>query len=249
MNGLVRKLLLSIVPAVALSAAGVAGAADLPLKEPPPPPLPVWSWTGLYIGAHVGAGWGAKDFDDLGSLVGPATFNFHSNFPVNGFLGGGQLGYRWQSGMWVWGIEGSISGADITGQNACSDGLQCKPTVDWLATTTVQVGWAVDHALLYIKGGAAWAGDHHSVTFADGDPVGSLNETRLGPLFGAGITYAFDPRWSAFIEYNYMDFGSATHIFTDCPTCDAVRFDISQQIHVIKAGVNYKWDWWAGGHY
>jgi outer membrane immunogenic protein len=245
MNGFPRKLLLSIVSAVALSAAGAAGAADMPLKAPLPPPPPVWSWTGFYLGAHVGAGWGAKDWDEVEGGI-PLL---HDSFPVNGFLGGGQLGYRWQTGMWVWGIEGSGSGAGITGQNACFEfEFNCKSTVDWLATATVQVGWAVDHALLYIKGGAAWAGDHHVVTFSDGDPFGSHNETRLGPLFGAGITYAFDPHWSAFIEYNYMDFGTRTNTISECPTCEFLTFDISQQIHVIKAGVNWKWDGWAGGY-
>jgi outer membrane immunogenic protein len=240
-----RQLLLGIISAVALSAAGAAEAADLPVKAAPPPPPPApWSWTGFYLGAHVGAGWGAKDWDFVLPLD-----SFHTTFPVNGFLGGGQLGYRWQSGMWVWGVEGSISGTGIVGQNVCSEAseLNCKSTVDWLATATAQVGWAVDHALLYIKGGAAWAGDHHSVTFTDGDPFGHVDETRLGPLFGAGITYAFDPAWSAFIEYNYMDFGTNKNLFT-CPNCEIVRFDISQQIHVIKAGVNYKFDWWAGGN-
>jgi outer membrane immunogenic protein len=224
----------------------------MPLKAPPPPP-PVWSWTGMYFGLHVGGGWGAKDWD-LTQFDGEFLGNLHNSFPVNGFLGGAQLGYRWQSGMWVWGIEGSISGAGITGQSACVElDFNCKSNVDWLATATAQVGWAVDHALLYVKGGAALAGDHHSIAFIDGDPCViipgdscSRNETRLGALFGAGITYAFDPHWSAFIEYNYMDFGTKTNdFFTDG---DLVRFDISQQIHVIKAGVNWKCDWWAGGY-
>jgi outer membrane immunogenic protein len=91
----------------------------------------VWSWTGFYLGAHVGAGWGAKDWD-LEELAIPSLAN---SFPVNGFLGGGQLGYRWQSGMWVWGLEGSISGAGITGRNGCFEfEFDCKSTVDWLAT-------------------------------------------------------------------------------------------------------------------
>jgi outer membrane immunogenic protein len=245
-----RRLLLGIVSAVVLSAAGAAGAADLPLKAPPPPPPELWSWTGFYFGGHVGAGWGAKDweFTEEGDFL-------PSSFPVNGFLGGVQAGYRWQTGHWVWGIEGSFSGADINGQSGCVEfAVNCQSRVDWLATATAQVGWTVDHALLYIKGGAAWAGDKDTLSFpipveSPCSEVGvncSHNETRLGALFGAGITYAFDPHWSGFIEYNYMDFGTTTTNFNECEGSVCVpfaTFKIDQQIHVIKAGVNYKFDW------
>lgn len=102
----------------------------------------------------------------------------------------------------------------------------CQSRADWFATATGQVGWAVDHALLYIKDGAAWVQDEQSLGFpiASESPctgTGGLcsglrqNQTRVGPPFDAGITYAFDPHWSAFIECNHMDFGSRNFNFTE----------------------------------
>src|SRR5207248_1792707 len=153
--------------------AGNAMAADMAVKSSPPPLLPPqpFSWTGFYIGGHIGAGWGTKEWDATSATNGgtSVTLNMPANLPMNGyFLGGGQLGYRWQFTNWVFGIEGSFSGTDIDARLPCigtGQELVCSTKADWLATVTGQVGWAWDRALFYFKGGAAWIRDKNTLGF------------------------------------------------------------------------------------
>ena len=102
----------------------VAGsAADMPMKAAPYAPAPVWSWTGFYIGGHVGAGWGTTETTVTGfSAAGFGAFPF--DFPLaqnsrSGFLGGGQVGYNFQSGWAVFGVQGDFAGLDVKGTAPC----------------------------------------------------------------------------------------------------------------------------------
>ena len=123
-----RKLLLAGTAIAVVMAAGSAGAADLsrPVYKAPPP-IPVFSWTGWYVGVHVGGAWGTKEwsdpitFDGFATTTSPdATLN---NYGVNGFLGGLQIGYNYQSGPWVWGVEARPAGpAFAAGTLASSSG-------------------------------------------------------------------------------------------------------------------------------
>lgn len=270
-----KKLLFATVSIAALAASGVAQSADLPYKAPPPAAAPItapipWTWTGFYIGGHFGAGWGTKDWDfkqesftDAEGHTSSEAFDFPSSFNINGFLGGGQLGYRFQAGPWVFGIQGSFTGADIHGRSTCFENeFVCNSKIDWLAAVTGQFGWAVDRALIYFTGGVAWAHDKSSINFTrlsrciDGEGCDfNKSQTRVGGLIGAGVSYAFTPSWSAFIEYNFMDFGKHTVDFTVtnpiicglCTVSTRYSVDIDQQVHVIKAGINWRFDWGGWG--
>lgn len=229
-----RRLLLS---ALALSgaviASSVASAADMPTRyKAPPPPAPVWSWTGLYIGAHVGSGWGTTESEiNFGGGVFPI-----SQTQTNGFLGGGQIGYNWQYGPVVFGVEADISAAGVTGTSPCLIVLACRTEHDWISTAAGRLGFAHDRALIYLKGGVAWASTTYSASIAGFTT--SVDDTRLGTLLGAGIEYAFTPNWSAKLEYNYIDFGDDTFNFPIGG--GTVPVNISERMHLVKAGVNYK---------
>jgi outer membrane immunogenic protein len=273
-----KKLLFGSISALALSLGAPANAADLaPAYKAPPVVAPIpWTWTGLYIGGNLGGAWGQERLEQSEITTftppGPIITTFSparvGELPLSGFLGGGQIGYRLQTGMWVWGIEGTLDWADIRGRGqtgilAPGDSvLQTKN--DWIATLTGEVGWTVDHALLYLKGGGAAIHVDHTftpLTTTTGAVSSSIftcagcddSETVWGWMFGAGVTYAFTNNWSAFLEYNYMNFGtsSSSHNFlvrgTDRRTADpfAANFDTAEQIHVLKAGINYKFDWWT----
>jgi outer membrane immunogenic protein len=96
-----------------LACVASASAADLSvrapvMKAPPPVPVAVFNWTGFYVGAHVGGGWGDKDWVAVG--VGPL-----GSHDIDGFLGGGQIGFNYQVGAWVLGAEVDFSWADLDG--------------------------------------------------------------------------------------------------------------------------------------
>src|SRR5437867_4945502 len=140
------------------AAVGTANAADMPTKAPMAPVYATpFNWTGFYIGAHVGAGWSTKEWSEEGLVL--------LNYNLNGFLGGGQLGYNWQSGWAVFGVEADASWTDIKGSGTCFVDFQCSSKIDALGTITARFGGAVDRALVYVKGGGAWVHDKH--TFFD----------------------------------------------------------------------------------
>src|SRR5205823_1177127 len=126
-----------------------------------PPSPPVFSWTGFYVGVHGGSGWGTKEWDEIAT---PALVGFNeadSSHPVNGILGGGQIGFNYQVGWAVWGAEIQASAADIKGKGNCGivAEFNCASKVDGLATFAGRFGAAFDHTLVYVKGGGAWADD------------------------------------------------------------------------------------------
>jgi outer membrane immunogenic protein len=247
-----RFLSLSGVSCVLVAALmGSANAADLPLKAPPAAPPPVSNWTGFYIGINGGAGWGtAASSIDLSALGGTTLIGgvgSLGSFPVgshelNGFLGGGQVGYNWQTGNIVLGVEGDGDWANIQGTAPCIEVLSCSATINWTADATVRLGvLPLSNVLVYVKGGAAWAGLNYSVS-GFGLINGSLSTTKTGGLFGVGTEYLFAPHWSAKVEYNYTDFGSHTDSLTLTETGVAsvtLPVQTTLQTHTVKAGVNY----------
>jgi len=229
---------------VAAMAAAVLGgipalAADMPVKAPVV--APAFNWTGFYVGGHFGYGWAFPEITE------DVTFTKVGNPPrPRGILGGVQAGYNWQAGSWVYGLEGDFTWSDIKGSSTCvipAGTLACSGLPDLFSTVTGRIGYAMDRALYYVKGGAAWMSEdfrHLSITIPTcvGSPCTGSNST-WGWTIGAGAEYAFDPRWSLRLEYDYLDFGSKEHVVvTNGATSDA--FDLTRTFQVIKVGLNYK---------
>ena len=129
----------------------------------PPPPVPYFSWTGLYIGAHVGGGWGRKDWGDRTDFFGVSPFPFaDGNRDHDGFIGGGQIGANYQLGPWVIGAGVDASGSDIDGFAVCTSTLlfRLSYAVESLGTITGRVGATYGNLLLYFKAGGAWADEN-----------------------------------------------------------------------------------------
>src|SRR5580765_7619808 len=152
------RLLLGLCAAA--FAAAPAIAADLPLKAPPLPPPPVFSWTGFYIGANIGGKWANVGHEVTGAGT---TFTFN-NDTASSFIGGGQIGYNWQTGAWVFGIEGDIDAQDFSrsrvvgttiGPFIAGDTFSAESR--WQASLRGRIGYAAwDRTLLYVTGGGAW---------------------------------------------------------------------------------------------
>jgi outer membrane immunogenic protein len=225
-----------------------AGAVDLGLeplytKAPSTP-----SWTGFYIGGHAGGGWANSAwFEDITASgsggVGPVGFQDASH-SASGLLGGGQVGINFQKGRWVFGIEGDVSGANITGNNAgCFPEVggaaqTCSSKVDALGTVTGRFGATFDRSLIYVNGGFGWASE--SYLKAGGLVPGSASETRGGWALGAGVEYSFTGPWSGKLQYDYIGLGTRNVKFTSAP---GFTEDIRDNLQVVKVGINYRFGW------
>jgi outer membrane immunogenic protein len=245
-----KKLLLSglALGALAIGCAVNAGAADLPRAPAYRAPEPVWTWTGFYIGAHAGAGWGTKHWY---AAQPPFQGIDQGSHHVRGLLGGGQIGYNLQTGNWVFGIEVDASAADLNGSGADNFFKLVGPLnvvsiidrshVDAVGTVAGRFGYAVDRVLGYVKGGGAWARDKYSVStiLTPDTPFATASETRWGWMGGIGLEYAFAPSWSVKFEYDYLDLGKKQSTLTG-PNFVPFTEDIKQTMSLFKFGINYR---------
>jgi outer membrane immunogenic protein len=248
-----KKLLVASAAALTLSVSS-ALAADLsvPYYKAPLPPPETFSWTGFYLGVNGGSGWGTSS-----SSANFAFPGFAFNLPLysqstSGWLGGFQAGYNWQTGPIVLGVEGDYDFANIQGNTACVFMFNCGVKQNWVADATVRVGVTpIERLLMYVKGGAAWAGDRYTFGNSITTPGGtfalnaSASDTRTGGLMGMGLEYAFMPHWSAKIEYDYIDFGTATVAQTltttpAIPGLPTIQTQHKDSESLMKAGVNYR---------
>jgi outer membrane immunogenic protein len=218
-----KRVLFALVSLAALT--GTAAAADLPRPAPAPyykapAALPVYNWTGFYIGINGGGGFGRSTWDTTGG------------FNTSGGLVGGTLGYNWQAGQAVFGLEGDIDWADINGttNNACP--LGCKTSDSWLSTVRGRLGYAADRFMPYITGGAAFGNIKASTPGFAG-----ANNDRAGWTVGAGLEFAIAGNWTAKAEYLYVDLGR----FNCGLSCSLFTTDnVSFKTNLIRAGVNYR---------
>jgi outer membrane immunogenic protein len=242
----VKKLSLSL--SILAASAASALAADLPArvysKAPMAPPVVVYNWTGCYIGGHVGGLWVRKDWR---VTVNQAVIGGHD---ADGWLGGGQVGCNYQAGNWVFGIQGDYAWANASGSNQdlVSPVLYDRSRVDGLGSVTGRVGYAFDRFLPYVKGGVAWERDRYNTYFGPlttqpGVIFSTASETRQGWTVGIGGEYVFWKTLSAFIEYDYYDFGTKTNNFTVVTNGVQQFSDIREKKSVVKAGLNWKFDW------
>jgi outer membrane immunogenic protein len=219
-----RFLLASVGVAAMAGLMGTASAADLPRQAPvykaPAYVAPVSNWTGFYLGINGGGAWGSSQWTGLGT-----------DFDVSGGLIGGTIGYNWQAGNWVFGLEGDADWANIKGSTNIG-GIDFRTKNDFLATARGRIGYTFDRAMLYGTGGAAIGSVKASVP-----GFGSASETNVGWTAGAGLEYAFAPNWSAKVEYLYVDLGNV-----DCG--GACGFAGSNKVdfttNVVRGGVNFR---------
>lgn len=220
-----RRFTLALAAATLALGVSAVSAADLgqrPVyKAQPAPVMAAYNWSGFYVGGHLGYAWSSEDArSTLTGITGVTD--------PDGFLGGAQIGFNWQTGAFVFGIEADWSWTNADGSTTIPAAITAEH--NWYGTATARVGYAVDNWLWYVKGGAAWLDADYTIgglTFGD---------TRTGWTVGTGLEWALGPNWSAKLEYNYMDFGKDT-IGTVLPV------EIDTQVHVVKAGVNYRFDW------
>jgi outer membrane immunogenic protein len=207
-----------------LALAGTAAAADLyaPHYNGPPPaayPVPLFTWTGFYLGVNGGGAFGSSTWDTAGSIT------------TSGGVVGGTVGYNYQINHFVIGAEADIDWVGISATTttaACPAG--CKTGDSWLSTVRGRVGYAADRFLPYVTGGAA-LGNINATT-------GGLttSATNAGWTLGAGLEFSFTPSWSAKAEYLYVNLGKFNCGFN----CGASIDNVSFSANIVRGGINYR---------
>lgn len=222
-----KKTLLAGLSVVGLLAAGSAMAADLPSRtyQPAAPvaAVPLFTWTGFYAGVNAGYGFG--DFTRDGGIL----FD-----EADGFIAGGQIGYNYQIGQFVVGLEGDLQYSDISASPS-GTGLALglggsDATINYFGTIRGRLGVAFDRALVYATGGYAFGEAEVSIP-----GIGSDDNMHNGWALGAGIEYAFTNNLTAKAEYLYVDLENKN--FTPGP---GVTARAGAEFSVVRAGLNYK---------
>jgi outer membrane immunogenic protein len=233
-----KKFLLATVALVALGATVPALAADLAARpvytKAPAYAAPIYNWTGFYIGGHIGGAFsGNNNFNGLTT----------GNNSDGRFLGGLQVGADYQfAPNWVVGIEGQYSWlANNNNGVIFPGGFVYTNNQRGLGSVTGRIGYTWGPALLYVKGGYAYSDNNESLTLG-GTPTAFAfdSDHRNGYTVGAGLEYMFAQNWSAKIEYQYYNFGSSSFI---APTALASFGSFRTDDHVVKVGVNYRFNW------
>jgi outer membrane immunogenic protein len=240
-----KKFLLGAAGFVALVLTAPASAADLaarPYTKAPPMIAAIYDWSGFYIGAN--GGWGSSrncwDFLPVAGAVAPEGCH-----DATGGVAGGQIGYRWQSGGWVFGLEAQGNWADLRGSNVSQafGGSINRSKIDAFGLFTGQVGYAWNNALLYVKGGAAVTDSRYDIRNAATNVLiaNTGDQTRWGGTIGAGVEYGFAPNWSAGVEYDHI-FSQDKNVTFTAPGGVLVQTDrVRQDVDLVTARVNYRW--------
>lgn len=230
------------IASICAASMATAQAADIPAKRPAPAAVPVaavvavYDWTGFYLGLHGGGGWALSAWTDVSP---PLPSQYEGEGTSSGWLGGGQLGYNFQAGAWVYGVEAQGSFANITGSrpSAAFRGLQNRSDIDMLGTLAGRVGLAQNNLLWFVKGGGAWADSDFDIS---GRLRAQWNQSRAGWLLGGGAEYGLTANWSIKVEYNYIDFGSETTKAIGCGSGCGFSEQVEQHVHVVMGGFNYR---------
>lgn len=236
--------------AIGSSAAFAADLRPIPMKAPAYAAPPA-SWTGFYIGLNAGYAWGNANGSplDIFTVVSPQP---------KGFIGGGQIGYNWQTGPWVLGGELDFSGLDLKANQSVTPFFVGKGTpnsatfssqYDWLATARLRAGVTLaPNWLLYVTGGLAvthakdsitgtnFFGPNTSVTWSD-------SKVLYGGTIGGGLEFAFATNWSAKVEYLYAKFNDTTPLETASTNVNFLVRPIStvnHDLNIVRVGINYK---------
>lgn len=204
-----KRYLLATASSVAVAAAGGAQAADMAVKSPPPSPTPVAapSWAGFYVGGNIGAAWQKMSADPVSPY---GTYQVNHGAPTsqnfNNVIGGLEIGYNWQTGTFVYGLEadlswlsGSHSNTVIGGGTNCDVNCGVSTSMNWLDTVRARAGFALNNNwLLYGTGGVAFAKVQNSFNFGDSSALSFVNnksvtKTLTGWVAGGGIEYMISP--------------------------------------------------------
>jgi outer membrane immunogenic protein len=232
-----RKKGFLVATSAGFAAAVVPGAqaADMPIKAPRYIE-PAASWEGWYVGVHAGAAWQQTQTES--TFFG--EFDGASSISKTGFIGGGQIGYNWQHGNFVFGLEGDISG--LSGKNSGTPGFDfdsyavLQSQIRWLSTVRGRFGLAVGDTMAYATAGVAIGGVKNSLFVPDLATTYSSSKTKVGWTVGGGVEHMLNRNWTIGLEALFVDLGKSTLAMPDLNK--TTKF--SNQAVIGRVKLNYK---------
>jgi outer membrane immunogenic protein len=238
-----KKFLLGTVALIALAAP--AAAADLAArpytKAPAPVYVPVYDWSGFYIGGNGGWGSSRNCWDNV--TPGGTFFGSEGCHDATGAVAGGQIGYRWQTAGWVFGLEGQGNWADLSGSNISAlTGGRDHSRLDAFGLFTGQIGYAWNNVLIYAKGGGAVTDSRHDIF----TPLSNIlvattgDQTNWGATVGAGVEVGFAPNWSVGVEYDHLFMQDNTVNFFTPGNFGFGSDRVRQDVDIVTARINFR---------
>jgi outer membrane immunogenic protein len=266
----VRRLVLAL-GVLSFGSVG-AMAADMPVKAPLVVPPPPYSWTGCYIGANAGYGWQRTNSDAVVTNGVPGYFvpavlaevgaAASGSLDSSGFTGGGQVGCNFQSGQFVWGVEGDFNwfkqdaaygGRFLYSTNGAPYFVDVSDEKKWLATVRGRLGFAIDRIMIYATGGLAIMDVNFTQTFTEppatvppfGTPaLATFSKTKFGWTAGAGVEGAVGGCcWTVKAEYLFARFESETVTGVTSFAARTATFTNTVgpfDVHIVRVGLNYR---------
>lgn len=241
-----KKYLLSTISALVLGSGSVF-AADLIPDIKAPPPVPLFNWSGFYVGTHIGSAWGSNNWYDR------FDGTFSTSYWTSGVLAGAHAGWNYQTGPVVLGVEGNLDYTNARGSSSVVNAIgpggfagtaSLSTETNWVATVVGRAGVTTGPVLYYLVGGWALHSSEHTasalfpgpVVFGGGSLAQTIRDTGSGYVLGFGGEFSVWQNFSAKLEYNYLDFGEKSLAF---PGIDNSPVKLDQQIHVVKLGISY----------
>jgi outer membrane immunogenic protein len=241
------KWILSAVALLGIAATTGATAADLPVKAPRAAPVPLYNWTGCYVGGNVGGGWTRTDTTRVlidPGISAPLDYGREND---SGFIGGGQVGCDFQTTNWVFGIEGTFDFGSVKSTHNVVNlpGFTESNNMQQIYTATGRIGYLWTPQLLtYGRVGIAYFNNKNQLFFPGGGVFESARFTDPGILAGGGIEYMFTPNWSVFAEANYIwTEDDAAHDYVTPAGVPSEVINDRQRIITALVGINYKFHW------
>ena len=254
MTRLQARLQLSFFAAFAL-APFAADAADLYRAPPAPSYVPpaayvdTNSWTGFYAGINGGYGWNSGGnsigYNDSGAGFIGGTDQSGAPQPQGGF-GGGQIGYNFQTGSFVFGVETDFQGGAISdrvnGLTVNGNDFSSRESIDWFGTMRGRIGYAFGRVLVYGTAGVAYGDVRESAFVTNGINSVSFGNTstQVGWVAGGGLEYKITPTWSLKGEYQYIDLGSQTLNGIDTTGASVTATGPENSFSTVRLGLNYR---------
>jgi Opacity protein and related surface antigens len=246
-----KRLIVTLLAATGLSTA--AFAADAPYNNSYNNnsyynPAPVFTWAGFYAGLNAGYAWNGDDKSKIHDYYGPLGYG--SSKKEDGFAGGLQVGYNFQSGSLIYGIEADINYSNMKRRDAGFGNYLSKAetyTVNsetsWFGTLRPRIGFAAtDRLMVFATGGLAFGKVKTNGNYIQDSYLlaGDNDDVRYGWTLGAGAEYAITDNFTVKGEYAYIDLGEKTHSWMGRGYLNNLSVKDTTNFQLLRAGVNYK---------